>query len=145
MDRALRENALSLVCVGARSPLGLLTLEVIYLKVLFSTNRAACLLAGVAACVAVVVPNGLVFINYPSLSSTFLGCSAYLRYSGGISEEYSRNVEEGVENLFCSTSWSCFAHGPMESSEGARVMLCKMSGKMRSQGGVIHLQGVLMQ
>lgn len=142
MDRALQENALSLVCVGARSPLGLFTLEVICLK--FSANRAACLLAGVAPSVAMLVPDCLVLVNYPSLSSIFLGYSAYLRYSGGISEECSSNMEEGVENLFCGTSWSCFAHGPVESSDGAHVMLCKMSGKMRSQGGVIHLRGVLM-
>lgn len=50
----------------------------------------------------------------------------------------------GMEILFCGTSWSCFAHDPVESSDGARVMLCKMSGEMRSQGGVIHLWGVLM-
>lgn len=40
---------------------------------------------------------------------------------------------------------SCFVarHGllspTMESSDGAHVVLCKMSGEMRSQGGVIHL------
>lgn len=49
-----------------------------------------------------------------------------------------------MENLLCGTSWSCFAHGPVESSDGARVMLHKMSGKMRFQGDMIHLQGVLM-
>lgn len=61
------------------------------------------------------------------------------RYSGGIFEGCSSDVEEGVEILFCGTSWSCFAHDPMESSDGAHVMLCKMSGEMRSQGGMIHL------
>lgn len=61
------------------------------------------------------------------------------RYGGGIFEECSSDVEEGVEILFCGTSWSSFAHDPMESSDGAHVMLCKMSGEMRSQGGVIHL------
>lgn len=91
-----------------------------------------------------MVPDCPVLVDYPSLSSIFLGYSAYLRCSGGISEGCSSNGEEGVENFFCGISWSCFAHGPMESSDGAHVMLRKMSGKMRSQGGVIHLQGVLM-
>lgn len=139
MEGALQENALSLICVGVRSLLGLFILESMYLKVPFSANRAACLLAGIVPCVAMMVPDCLVLVNYPSLSSVFLGYSAYLRYSGGISDKFGSNVEEGVENLFCGTSWSCFAHGPMESSDGAHVMLCKMSGKMRSQGGVIHL------
>lgn len=66
------------------------------------------------------------------------------RHSGGIFEGCSSDVDVGVEILFCGTSWSCFAHDPMESSDGAHVMLCKMSGEMRSQGGVIHLWGVLM-
>lgn len=77
---------------------GLLLAYFPYLKVAFSANRAAHLPAGVAPCVAVMVPGCLV--DYPSFSSILLGYSTYLRHAGSVSEGCSSNAEEGAENLF---------------------------------------------
>lgn len=55
----------TLVRVGARSLLGFFTLEVLSVKVEFNANRAACLLAGVGLCVAMMLPACLVLVSFP--------------------------------------------------------------------------------